>query len=540
MAAAPVPTEQHELLRDPETRKKLHYIVNWINKHPEYATPEGVRSIIEAGAMRVMIQKGMISLPQPTVQQEVLNARRYLDDYCEYVHGHSPRPFHVEWLKALTAPVEKLVIIAPPDHAKTAYVGIDYPSMLVGIDRNTHIGLISNTATQAEKRSVAIRDTIAFNPKYHEVFPHVKPDYGKGWSESEWFVQRDDPGDKDATLRAAGIRGPITGDRYNYIILDDPDDLENTATAYQREKVHEWIEVTLMRRLVPGGRARAIMTRYHHEDTAAYFKAHGWTVIHMPALDEADNALWPERHSAEELISIRAEFPMMFERVYQGRPTPQEGALIKEEWWRYFHPDRIPLILSQAERIIQVLDCAAKDKELNDFSVVMTWALLDGAAYLINIARDKWLYPQLKQATIAQFLRYHPSAVCIESASSGIALFQDLQQTANPALPVYDVKVDRNKGVRLSGVLDYIASHRVYLPVPDLMPWVQDFLIECAQFPLGEHDDQVDCLSMGLRELFQPSALPTWSSPSFLHLGHNIEQTREEVRKRFMEMAAAS
>ena len=35
----------------------------------------------------------------------------------------------------------------------------------------------------------------------------------------------------------------------------------------------------------------------------------------------------------------------------------------------------------------------------------------------------------------------------------------------------------------------------VYLPHPDYAPWVGDFIEECAAFPNGAHDDQVDAMT---------------------------------------------
>lgn len=36
-----------------------------------------------------------------------------------------------------------------------------------------------------------------------------------------------------------------------------------------------------------------------------------------------------------------------------------------------------------------------------------------------------------------------------------------------------------------------------YLPHPGIAPWVTDFIEECASFPNGVHDDQVDAWSQG-------------------------------------------
>ncbi len=43
-----------------------------------------------------------------------------------------------------------------------------------------------------------------------------------------------------------------------------------------------------------------------------------------------------------------------------------------------------------------------------------------------------------------------------------------------------------------------VEAGNVYLPHPDYMPWVKDFIEECAAFPNGAHDDQVDAMTQAL------------------------------------------
>jgi len=41
----------------------------------------------------------------------------------------------------------------------------------------------------------------------------------------------------------------------------------------------------------------------------------------------------------------------------------------------------------------------------------------------------------------------------------------------------------------------------VYLPDPGVAPWIVGFMEECANFPFGNHDDQVDAMSQALLRL---------------------------------------
>jgi predicted phage terminase large subunit-like protein len=53
-----------------------------------------------------------------------------------------------------------------------------------------------------------------------------------------------------------------------------------------------------------------------------------------------------------------------------------------------------------------------------------------------------------------------------------------------------------DKVMRLAAVTPLIEAGRVMLP--QLAPWLDDFIAELLQFPNGAHDDQVDSFSQFL------------------------------------------
>jgi predicted phage terminase large subunit-like protein len=54
------------------------------------------------------------------------------------------------------------------------------------------------------------------------------------------------------------------------------------------------------------------------------------------------------------------------------------------------------------------------------------------------------------------------------------------------------------KIARAAAVSPLIEAGNVYLPHPAYAPWVNDFIEECAAFPNGAHDDQVDAMTQAL------------------------------------------
>lgn len=218
-------------------------------------------------------------------------ARDDLGAFGACVFDAWPAAHHDCWCELLANPaLDRLLIIAPPGHAKSTWCTVIYPAWCIGRQPSVNILLVSATAAQAHLFSATVRETVQANPAYRAVFPDVQPDKARGWAVGAWFTARADASNKDATLAAVGVGGAVIGRRADIILVDDPCDDANTATAKQRDKLWRWFRQTLLTRLRPGGRLIVVMTRWHEDDLAARLIATGeWTVCHLRALyDDAD------------------------------------------------------------------------------------------------------------------------------------------------------------------------------------------------------------------------------------------------------------
>ena len=389
--------------------------------------------------------------------------------------------------------IRRLLIVAPPGHAKTSWVSIFYPAWRVGREPTVHLGLISNTARQAYKPSVAVRDTIKSSDRYHELFPYVQPDYVKGFSESEWFVQRANPADKDPSMISSGTFGPILGARIDELILDDVVDAENVATARGREKLRDWILTVAMSRLVPDGRVICVCTRWHENDLAKDLIEQGFFVVHMPAIDGEGLALWPEVWPLSKLEQKRRELgSLSFEGMYQGNPHVPEGDILKRAWWKL--DERLP---AEVEEIVQVWDTAFQEHQSADFSACVTLGRLQGAVYILDVFQERLAWPDLIKTVRHQYNRHTPRVVLIEERASGQSLLQALRLENIPVMPI---QAERSKMTRTTAISGFVESGRVHLPRS--AAWVEDFTEQCAAFPRGSHDDMLDAFTHGMTYCF--------------------------------------
>lgn len=201
-----------------------------------------------------------------------------------------PAPHHWLWLHLLCEErIHKLLIIAPPESAKTTWL-LAYLATSIGFSPEWPRILAAASGPVAEQRSVALR-TLIESTEYLEIFPNVKPAAGMAWEKKNWSVApsgRPRPGRIHPTVAAYGTGGSITGSRAREAIGDDILDFDNTRTAYQRDLVSEWLHNSFFSRLISRrGRVIVIGTSWHHDDAYSRLRqGGGWVVCHTPLLHE--------------------------------------------------------------------------------------------------------------------------------------------------------------------------------------------------------------------------------------------------------------
>ncbi len=480
----------------------------------------------------------------------------------EYLFAWSPAAHHKLWADQIQKlihreltfddgrPCKRLLLVAPPASAKTNWGGIVTPSYYVGNNPDHHILYLSSAQEQSRKSSLAVRDTVATNDRYKLLYPEVKPDRAKGWAAHRWFVRRPDhPGDKDPTMLAAGVGSQVVlGSRADFIIFDDINTQENTATLYRRDKVKEWVRQTAFSRETADAVQLALMTRWHTDDIAHFFEEEGgYKVIVMPALGYWDEeglegeALWPEVYDRDFYIEKRRDSGETgFARMYQGRPVPEGGAIFREHYWLpyykpYVHPEvvadfkaaaiepRPPYshIMTEEGRLhltqrVLTVDTAYKENDDADYTVMALWGVaMDRQAYLLAMYRAQVDSNLIYDHFIAMAKLHKPDISVIEDRSSGIQLIQDVQRKTSMAIIAVSSSTAKEERARsqshvIAGAFHlpdpegfYVTDedgikHQHWLgsPVDDYLlttdKQVTDFIQEHADFPAGRNDDIVD------------------------------------------------
>ena len=354
----------------------------------------------------------------------------------------------------------------------------------------------SYNQSQARKMVKACRRK--FEDDWHRrVFPEVHitdPDNADGFMlEGKHNVR--------PNLIGAGIGAGLTGSGADLIIIDDPiKDMEEATSEIIRDKVYDWYTSVALTRLSPKGKVLIVMTRWSHDDIVGRVlndNPDDWDVLRMPAIDGQGRALWPERFNAEVLADRKRMLgSRVFEALYQGNPTPQEGGIFRRDWFSYGEP-----FPSDAIRCRYWDKAATHDG--GDWTVGCLMAVKDGRYAIEDIVRLQGSSYEVENV-IRQTAERDGPTVRIrmeqEPGSSGVDVIGHYSRNV---LQGYDFRPDKVTGSKELRAQTMSAAFENGNLMIVRGSWNRDLTDELMEFPFGKHDDQVDACSGAYRELSQ-------------------------------------
>jgi len=301
-------------------------------------------------------------------------------------------PFQYEWLRLLSTQ-KYSVIWAAPEHGKSVHCSQLIPLWVLSRNPNLRIVVVSATERQAIKFGRFIKETVERNKIYHRVFPNVRPAHP--WSDGVFTITRPIVS-KDPSYQAIGINGQILGARVDLLILDDILSPQNTATAYQRDKIWEFVNASYLTRLSEVGRVIAVGVKWHKDDVLhRLVRDLGYVARTFPVVDDSGTPLWPS-HWTPERVAER-----------QSKTTPQEWArqylltLPPEEDTRVFTDESIALARSRGQAynariwtplgedmVIAGVDLAAPNGPTE--SAICVLGISDLRCFVLSVASGHW------------------------------------------------------------------------------------------------------------------------------------------------------
>ena len=438
------------------------------------------------------------------------------NDFLTFIAAIDPNykfGVHLKRLGGLLMEVEqnaknRIAVSMAPRMGKSQMISIYYPAWYLGKHPDHKVIVASHTADLAIVMARKVRNLIT-TPEYKAIFPgtNIASD---AKAAAQWNTT------KGGEYFAIGVGGALAGRGAHLIIADDPlseQDIKAGNTG-SLDSTYEWFSAGLRTRLMPEGKICVLHTRWHQrdligrliKDSALNEGGDKYETFEFPAIlnenTEDEKSIWPEQWSLESLQQTRASMHHIMWQwfaQYQQNPTAAEAAIIKRDWIRWWEKDDPPKV----NFIVQAFDTALTTKQRSDYSVCHTWGTWtnedDGTenVILLNKVKGKYEFPELKAMAHEQFKEWQPDSVIVEAKASGQPLIDEMRRSG---IFVQDFSPGKgqDKIARLNAVADMFASGHVWFPEN---AWAAATVEEILAFPAGEHDDEVDTMTLALMRI---------------------------------------
>ena len=434
------------------------------------------------------------------------NAKENFLDFVKYMWPHFVEGTHhriiaEKFYNIAKGKLKRLIVNMPPRHTKSEFASYLLPAFIMGQNPMTKIIQTSHTAELSQRFGRKTKQLID-SSEYKQVFPNTNLQ-ADSKAAGRWDTSA------GGEYFAAGVGGAITGRGADLLIIDDPHSEQDALSESAMEGAYEWYTSGPRQRLQPGGAIVLVMTRWSTIDLTGQLmkaqvepKADQWEVVEFPAIMESGVPTWPEYWKINELESVKASLAISkWNAQWMQKPTSEEGAIIKREWWQEWKEKDIP----DLHYVIQSYDTAFGKKETADYSAITTWGVfspddMKPALILLDARRGRWDFPELKEIALKEYNYWEPEMVLIEAKASGMPLSDELRRTGIP-ITNYTPTRGNDKRTRVNSIAPMFESSMVYYP--EGRTFAEEVIEECAAFPYGENDDYVDTVTQALMRFRQ-------------------------------------
>jgi predicted phage terminase large subunit-like protein len=363
------------------------------------------------------------------------------------------------------------------------------------------------------------------------------------WYQERWGDRFSLSGDQSAKQRfendrtgyriATSVGGTATGEGGSRLILDDPHGAQDAQSDAMRESAIEWFNMVWSTRLNnPKEDAMVVvMQRLHHKDISGVIQNQVgvWEHVCIPAEYELTKRktilgpydprtkegelICPERFGRTEIDSLKVSLGTYGTAgQLQQRPSPAGGGILKTDKFRLWPCDKeMPDLIW----VGQSIDTAFTEKTSGDPTGCQVWGLFEYEKRINVLLLDCWnehlSYPKLKKRVIDDWgARYggdkkkimKPSRradiILVENKGSGQSLLQDLHLSNIPAVPYNPGRADKISRAHMTAPL--LENDNWWLLESaktrgKSRTWCNQMLEQLEQFPAGEHDEMVDCMT---------------------------------------------
>lgn len=432
-------------------------------------------------------------------------ARDHLLPFCILMNKDFACPSHIKLIaqhleKVERGELKRLIINMPPRHGKSMLTSEMFPAWFMG--RNPHKNIMFSTYNQSFANDFGrkVRNKLQ-EDLFNAIFPYTQV-AGDSSANNRFHTS------KGGAYFAIGRDASLTGRGAHLLIIDDPiKNQEEADSSLIRQNLKDWFSTAAYTRLEPNGAIIIIQTRWHTDDLTGWVldqeNKEDWTVLSLPAVDENNLALWPDRFSLEAFDDIRATIPTRhWSSLYMQKPIMDADAPFKGEWIQYYQT-LDPTTLNN----YIIVDPANSKTNSGDYTAIIVLGQgADGNIYLVDAYRDKLSLTEREDILFELHAKYDPKMTYYEKY--GMQLDCEFMRRAmefrNYRFPIQELGGNSlTKEDRIKRIVPLFEARKIWFPKSIRRKnWqgrtecVIDKFIheEYLQFPVAKHDDMLDAL----------------------------------------------
>jgi predicted phage terminase large subunit-like protein len=429
------------------------------------------------------------------------------------------------------------VVSVPPQHGKSRMLSVRAAAWLIGRSPGIHIALTGFSGSLLGDFINEIRAIMEMD-RYNQVFPDIKARRGRNRAHDVLFSN-------GSNLQGRSCGSKLTGRKVDWLVVDDAHaGREEAESAHQRRKVSRWFYADCMSRISAKAKIFVVATRWHPEDLIgnltsadgrraledAGFSNWVFQSTNFPAIAtekdklgrEVGDALFPEQRPIEFLRGVKAIQPAYeWQSQYMGHPMTASGEQVDVGNIKRISMDLVPRDIEwvrgwdlaitedqQADSTAGAL-CAlrsewidAQEYSLEEKKMVSKRKKIE-YLYIIHMKKGQKAWAAMRQMVLDTSrddrANNGVTRIGIEGVAGFDAVYSDVKQDLLGEVNVEKKNPKRGgKLLRAQPWLNLIEAGRVFMV---RAPWNIDFINELTLFPDGNHDDQVDAVSIAYEML---------------------------------------
>lgn len=424
-----------------------------------------------------------------------------------FIEAEHHRQIAEELEKVKRGEILNLLINISPRYGKTELAVINWIAQCLADNPKAKFIHLSYSDDLALDNSSKTRDLIR-SDEFQELWPLKLKDDAD--SKKKWYTEQG--GGLYATAAGGAITGfgagftddPDDGLFYGAIVIDDPMKVDDASSEKSRNDINNRLNETIKsRRNSRKTPIIIIMQRLHEEDMSGFVLAgkmgEKFHHLKLKALRDDGTALWPFKHTVEELRNMRDTTPFMFSGQYQQEPSPEDGTFFKREWFKRYDLGNQPQKLSKygasdyavTEDGGDFTEHGVGGFDINEDLWFTDW-------WSGQTTPDKWIDEEIKLVKAHDpFLWVGESGVIQKSVEP---FLKKEMRTQQKYFRHEWLSSTKDKAARARGFQALASQGKVHIPNT---PWGDSLIFQLLQFPAGKYDDKVDVCGLFGRLLDQ-------------------------------------